>query len=122
MKKGMAFALSLALATGAFAAPAPQSTPAATTKSTKKKAASVSNADVARRLDEMQQAIGAQQQQIQQLMQQLQNRDAEIQQLQQQSSQAQTAAGQVSRRPTPRFRKPRNSRKRLPLRTAMSLT
>jgi len=98
MKKGMAFALSVALATGAFAAPAPQSTPAATTKSTKKKAASVSSADVARRLDEMQQAIGAQQQQIQQLMQQLQNRDAEIQQLQQQSSQAQTAAGQAEQK------------------------
>ncbi len=98
MKKGMAFALSLALATGAFAAPAPQSTPAATTKSTKKKAASVSNAEVARRLDEMQQSIGAQQQQIQQLMQQLQNRDAVIQQLQQQSSQAQTAAGQAEQK------------------------
>ncbi len=98
MKKGMAFALSLALATGAFAAPAPQSTPAATTKSTKKKAASVSNAEVARRLDEMQQSIGAQQQQIQQLMQQLQNRDAVIQQLQQQSSQAQTAAGHAEQK------------------------
>jgi hypothetical protein len=62
MKKGMALALSLALATGAFAAPAPQSS-AAGTRPVKKKTASTSNAEVSRRLDEMQQAIGAQQQQ-----------------------------------------------------------
>jgi len=97
MKKGMALALSLALATGAFAAPAPQSS-AAGTKPTKKRAASASNAEVSRRLDEMQQAIGAQQQQIQQLMQELQSRDAVIQQLQQQSTQTQTAAGQAEQK------------------------
>lgn len=97
MKKGMALALSLALATAALAAPAPQSS-TVTTKTAKKKAASASNADVSRRLDEMQQAIGAQQQQIQQLMQELQTRDASIQQLQQQSSQAQTAAGQAEQK------------------------
>ncbi len=97
MKKGMALALSLALATGALAAPAPQGS-AASTKATKKKAASASNADVSRRLDEMQQAIGAQQQQIQQLMQELHSRDAVIQQLQQQSSQTQTAVGQAEQK------------------------
>ena len=98
MKKGMALALSLALATGAFAAPAPQSTPAATTKGTKKKAASTTNAEILRRLEEMQQSIGAQQQQIQQLKDQVQTRDAVIQQLQQQSSQAQAAAGQAEQK------------------------
>src|SRR5580704_17551075 len=94
MKKGMALALSLALTTGALAAP-PQSTPAATTKSTKKKAPSATNAEILRRLEEMQQSIGAQQQQIQQLKDQVQTRDAVLQQLQQQSSQAQAAAGQA---------------------------
>ena len=98
MKKGMALALSLALATGAVAAPPPQSTPAATTKSTKKKAPSATNAEILRRLEEMQQSIGAQQQQIQQLKDQVQTRDAVIQQLQQQSSQAQTAAGQAEQK------------------------
>jgi hypothetical protein len=98
MMKGMALALSLALATGAFAAPAPQTTPAATTKGTKKKATGATNAEILRRLEEMQQALGAQQQQIQQLRDQVQTRDAVIQQLQQQSSQAQTTAGQAEQK------------------------
>jgi hypothetical protein len=98
MKKGMALALSLALATGAFAAPAPQTTPAAATKGTKKKATGATNAEILRRLEEMQQSIGAQQQQIQQLKDQVQTRDAVIQQLQQQSSQAQTTAGQAEQK------------------------
>jgi VWFA-related protein len=46
----------------------------------------------------MKQAIDAQQQQIQQLMQQLQSRDAAIQQLQQQVGQAQSAAGQAAQK------------------------
>jgi hypothetical protein len=98
MKKGMALALSLAIATGAFAAPAPQDAPAATTKSTKKKAPSASNAEILRRLEEMQQSIGAQQQQIQQLKDEVQTRDAVIQQLQQQSTQTQTAASQADQK------------------------
>ena len=98
MKKGMALALSLAIATGAFAAPAPQGAPAATTKSTKKKAPSATNAEILRRLEEMQQSIGAQQQQIQQLKDEVQTRDAVIQQLQQQSTQTQTAAGQADQK------------------------
>ncbi len=98
MKKGMALALSLALATGAFAAPAPQGTPAATAKGTKKKSTTTTNAEILRRLEEMQQSIGAQQQQIQQLKDQVQTRDAVIQQLQQQSSQAQTTAGQAEQK------------------------
>lgn len=100
MMKGMALALSLALAvaTGALAAPAPQATTAATTKGTKKKATGATNAEILRRLEEMQQAIGAQQQQIQQLRDQVQTRDTQIQQLQQQSSQAQTTAGQAEQK------------------------
>ena len=98
MKKGMALALSLALTAGAIAAPPPQSTPVVTAKGTKKKAPSATNAEILRRLEEMQQSIGAQQQQIQQLKDQVQTRDAVIQQLQQQSSQAQTAAGQAEQK------------------------
>ena len=98
MKKGMALALSLALVTGALAAPPPQDTPAATTKSTPKKKATATNAEILRRLEEMQQAIGAQQQQIQQLRDQVQSRDTQIQQLQQQSSQAQATAGQADQK------------------------
>src|ERR1700690_417736 len=98
MKKGMALALSLALTTGALAAPPPQSTPAATTKSTKKKAPSATNAEILRRLEEMQRTLGAQQEQIQQLKDQVQTRDAVIQQLQQQSSQAQSTAGQAEQK------------------------
>src|SRR6202142_2697309 len=98
MKKGMALALSLALATGAGAAPPPQSTPAAPAKSTKKKAPSATNAEILRRLEEMQRTLGAQQEQIQQLKDQVQTRDAVIQQLQQQSSQAQSTAGQAEQK------------------------
>lgn len=98
MKKGMALALSIALATCALAAPPPQDTPAATTKSTTKKKATATNAEILRRLEEMQQAISQQQQQIQQLKDQVQTRDSQIQQLQQQSSQAQATAGQAEQK------------------------
>jgi hypothetical protein len=98
MKKGMALALSLALATGALAAPAPQDTTAAPTKSTKKKATGASNAEIMRRLEALQQSIGAQQQEIQQLREQVQTRDAQIQQLQQQSTQTQSVAGQADQK------------------------
>ncbi|HEX3354212.1 MAG TPA: hypothetical protein VHS34_15435 [Terriglobales bacterium] len=98
MKKGMALALSLALATGAFAAPAPQSSAGAAKTTTKKKTASATNAEILRRLEEMQQALSVQQQQIQQLRDQVQTRDTVIQQLQQQSSQAQTTAGQAEQK------------------------
>ena len=101
MKQVMVLALSFVLAVGAMAAPAPQdAAPTATptgTKSGKKKRTATVNA-VTKRLDEMQQAIGAQQQQIQQLMQEIQSRDAAIQQLQQQNTQAQSAAAQAQQR------------------------
>ena len=101
MKQVMVLALSFVLAVGAVAAPAPQDaaptgTSAGTTRSHKKRAAAVN--PVTKRLDEMQQAISAQQQQIQQLMQELQSRDAAIQQLQQQNSQAQSAATQAQQK------------------------
>jgi hypothetical protein len=69
----------------------------ATTKRTKSRQPS-SAATVAHRLDEMQRAIEAQQQQIQELRQQVQTRDAEIQQWQQQSGQAQSTAGQAEQK------------------------
>jgi len=95
MKQFMALALSLALTTSALAAPAPQDTPTAKTRMTKKKAPARPAADVSRRLDEMQQAISAQQQQIQQLGQAVQSRDAAIQQLQQRLEQSQAAVSQA---------------------------
>jgi len=95
MKQFMALALSLALATSALAAPAPQATPTAKTRMTKKKAPARPAVDVSRRLDEMQQAISAQQQQIQQLGQAVQSRDAAIQQLQQRLEQSQAAVSQA---------------------------
>lgn len=94
MKQVMVLALALVFAAGAVAAPAPQSATTPGTKTNKKKRTAVVN-PVTKRLDEMQQAITAQQQQIQQLMQELQSRDAAIQQLQQQNTQAQSAAAQA---------------------------
>jgi TolA-binding protein len=100
MKQLMVLTLSFLLVAGALAAPTPQDTaPAGSTGTAihKKKRAPVVN-PVTKRLDEMQQAIGAQQQQIQQLMQELQSRDAAIQQLQQQNTQAQSAATQAQQK------------------------
>jgi flagellar motor protein MotB len=96
MKQFMALALLSALTAGAFAAADPQGAPAQTQRT--KSHQSSSAASVARRLDEMQRALEAQQQQIQQLRQELQTRDSEIQQLQQQSSQAQSTAGQAEQK------------------------
>ncbi len=97
MKQVMVLALSFVLAVSAIAAPAPQDAAPTGTKSSRKKRAAVVN-PVTKRLDDMQQAIGAQQQQIQQLMQELQSRDAAIQQLQQQNTQAQSAAMQAQQK------------------------
>jgi hypothetical protein len=99
MKHGMVLALSFALVVGAFAAPAPQNTTAGSSSGTRKKAvAKTSAASVSTQLGEMKRAIEAQQQQILQLMNQLQNRDAAIQQLQQQVGQVQSAATQASQK------------------------
>jgi hypothetical protein len=93
MKQALALALSMALAGSMFAAEPPQdsSTPAA--KSTRKAATKAPS--VANQLNELKEAIEAQQKQIQDLGQQIQNRDAQIQQLQQRLDASQTATNQA---------------------------
>ena len=95
MKYAMGLVLGLSMATSALAAPAPQGSAATPAKSTKK-AHSAAASEVSRRLDEMQQAISAQQQQIQQLGQEVKTRDAVIEQLQQRLDQSQTAATEAT--------------------------
>lgn len=93
MKQAMALALVLTL-TGAFAAQAQQSTPSATSKTTRKKAPARADA-VAEQLNQLRQAVDAQQQQIKQLSDQLQSRDQQVQQLQQRLDQGQAATTQA---------------------------
>ena len=92
MKRVLAFGLSVVMTAIAFAAPAPQSSSGS---SPKKRKAATTGSSVAAQLDQMKQAIDAQQQQIQQLRQDLQTRDQSIQQLQQRLDQSQTAATQA---------------------------
>ena len=84
MKRALALALSLAIPACIFAQT--ESTPSKTT--TRKSSARSGSSQ----LQELKDAIAAQQQQIQQLQQQVTSRDQAIQQLQQQVGQAQTAA------------------------------
>ena len=93
MKQAMALALVLTL-TGAFAAQAQQSTPSATSKTTRKKAPARADA-IAEQLNQLRQAVDAQQQQIKQLSDQLQSRDQQVQQLQQRLDQGQAATTQA---------------------------
>src|SRR5713101_6706875 len=93
MKRFMAFALSLTLS--AFAAQAQQSTGSPTAKSTKRKAAAKTDPTVAAQLNELKQAIEAQQQQIRQLSDRVQTRDQQVQQLQQRLDQSQAATTQA---------------------------
>lgn len=90
-------ALAFAVVLSICSAQAQQST-ATAAKSTRKRAAAASatNADVANQLNQLRQALDAQQQQIRQLSDQLQSRDQRLQQLQQQLSQSQTAASQAA--------------------------
>jgi hypothetical protein len=92
MKRVLAFGLSVMMTAITFAAPAPQSSSGS---SPKKRKAATTGSSVAAQLDQMKQAIDAQQQQIQQLRQDLQTRDQSIQQLQQRLDQSQTAATQA---------------------------
>jgi TolA-binding protein len=87
MKRRLALALSVLITTSVFAQ----------TESSKPKSGrrSSSAAPVSKQLEEMKDAIAAQQQQIQQLQQQVQNRDQAIQTLQQQVSQAESTAQQA---------------------------
>jgi hypothetical protein len=91
MKQALALALSMALAGSIFAAAQDTSTPAA--KSKRKAAAKAPS--VASQLNELKEAIEAQQKQIQDLGQQIQSRDSQIQQLQQRLDASQAAASQA---------------------------
>jgi hypothetical protein len=99
MKHVMALGLLVVMVASGFAAPAPQAPiPQASSGSSPKKSvrkASTATPSVAAQLDQMKQAIDAQQQQIQQLRQDLQTRDQSIQQLKQRLDQSQTAATQA---------------------------
>jgi hypothetical protein len=91
MKQVIALALFLALGC-AFTAQAQQSSTSATAKSTKRRTAAAKPDAVTTQLNELKQAIDAQQQQIKQLSDQVQSRDQQIQQLQQKLDQGQTAS------------------------------
>ena len=94
MKQVMALALTLLV--GALAAQAQQSTATATARTTKRRTtATRTDPAIANQLNEMKQAIDAQQQQIRQLSQQIQSRDQQLQQLQQKLDQSQTATSQA---------------------------
>ena len=93
MKRVTALALLFTLV-GVISAQAQQSTPAPAKSSRKKEVAKpMAKTDgVAAQLNELKQALDAQQQQIKQLSDQIQTRDQQIQQLQQTLQQSQTAA------------------------------
>jgi cell division septum initiation protein DivIVA len=93
MKQALALALSMALAGSMFAAEPPQDTSTPAAKSTRKAAAKAPS--VASQLNELKEAIEAQQKQIQDLSQQIQSRDAQIQQLQQRLDASQAATSQA---------------------------
>ena len=85
MKSQLTLALAVLMTTSVFAqTDSQQSKPKPTHRS--------SSAPVSKQLEDMKDAISAQQQQIQQLQQQIQTRDQAIQTLQQQVGQAESAA------------------------------
>ncbi len=93
MKQLMTLTLSLALVGSALAAPPPQSS---TSSAPKRKAATKkAESDVSTQLNDMKQAIEAQQRQIRQLSDQVQSRDQRIQQLEQRLDQSQATAAQA---------------------------
>ena len=92
MKQATAVALLLTLAS-VITAQAQQGT---ATAKTKRKTATSSNSAVLNQLNELKQAIDAQQQQIKQLSDQVQSRDQQIQQLQQSLQQSQAAASDAA--------------------------
>jgi TolA-binding protein len=97
MKQIMAVMLSIALAGSVISAQEQQTTSSATTtaKSARKKVVPrKAGPTVSQQLDEMKQAIDAQQQQIKQLSDLIQGRDQKIQQLEQRLDQSQTVAVQ----------------------------
>jgi hypothetical protein len=98
MKGLLAVALSLATMGSALAEPAGQASTSSktstTTRRTTRKAAS-STSSIAQQLQEMKQALDAQQQQIQQLRLEVEGKNAALQQAQQQAQQAQQALQQT---------------------------
>ncbi|HEX3106639.1 MAG TPA: hypothetical protein VHQ22_19535 [Terriglobales bacterium] len=94
MKRVMALALTLML--GASAAQAQQSTTTTTATTTRRRTtATRTDPALAEQLNQLKQAIEAQQQQIQQLSQQIQSRDQQVQELQQKLDQSQAATSQA---------------------------
>jgi len=94
MKRVTAFALTLML--GASAAQAQQSTTTKTAPTTRRKTtATRTDPALADQLNQLKQAIDAQQQQIRQLSQQIQSRDQQVQDLQQKLDQSQAATSQA---------------------------
>ena len=94
MKRVTALALFLTL-TGVFSAQAQQNTTTAKPRTTRRRAAAGSDTAVADQLNQLKQALDAQQQQIRQLRDQIQSRDQQVQQLQQELSQSQSATSQA---------------------------
>ena len=97
MKQVILRMLLIVLATS-FSVQGQQSTATATGKTTRRKSASEVNAEVAAQLQELKQALNAQQQQIRQLSDQIQSRDQQIQQMQQKLDQNQAAAGEAQQK------------------------
>jgi hypothetical protein len=93
MKRFMAVALSMVLGGSLIAAQAQDTSTSTTAKTTRKKAPK--GPTVEEQLNEMKQAIEAQQQQIRQLSDQVQSRDQRIQQLEQRLDQNQSVATQA---------------------------
>jgi hypothetical protein len=96
MKQVMAFALMFALSVIAPGAQAQQSTSTTTTKTKTTKRRTTPDSGVATQLNELKQAIDAQQQQIRQLSDQVQSRDQQIQQMQQKLDQSQATATEAA--------------------------
>jgi len=94
MKQSLTLALALLIATSVLAQTDPQTSPK------KPRPSHRSESSVSRQLEDMKDAIAAQQQQIQQLQQQISTRDQAIKQLQQQVTEAQSAAQQAQQAAT----------------------
>lgn len=94
MKRVTAFALTLMLGASAAAQQSTTTTSATTTR--RRTTATRTDPALADQLNQLRQAIDAQQQQIQQLSQQVQSRDQQVQELQQKLDQSQNAASQAA--------------------------
>jgi hypothetical protein len=97
MKRFLALALAIALAGSMYAADAPQEGSGGAAKSPRKKKVAAVPA-LSTQLNELKEAIEAQQKQLQMLGNQIQSRDQRIQQLEQRLDQSQAAAAQAQAR------------------------